>query len=284
MKKILKIIFILFCIILILGCISIKIIVLKNEIKKQEQNNEVLSKEIENLKSLSKNEIDLKEDLIKENFSWIEDYNWNKVTLTNSSGTTIDITESDIIKYHFLNTNILNTFKFDYNINSQISKSYKYVFYFNDFSKEITLSNGGFVHEALMCKNIYLYNVAEALLPLQDDLDNVKKILLNSKFFSYKQKNEFDFVVPYLQMRYIILEWMPKHTVKIENYPNLKDPTINIECYYYGEKAYFKTYTYNNIQNYYIELTYKENRNLYKLININNESMTLFNILNSSIE
>ncbi|QSX06758.1 hypothetical protein JYG23_04745 [Sedimentibacter sp. zth1] len=314
MCKSLKTILVLSCIILILGVMGILILYifnkdsndtlifmsknttienLKSTIKQLEEKNEFLSKELETTQLRFKNELaatkfqNEKEKIIEDTFNWIQNHNWNKVTLTNSSGTTIDITDSDIVKDPFY-FNMLRTFEFEYYMTSKISKAYKYTFYFDDFSKEITLSNGGFVHEAYMCKNIYLYNVAEALLPLQDELNNniytVKQMLLNSKFFSYKHMNGNSAIVSYSQIRYIILEILPKDTVKIDKLPdNINEPTINIKCYYQGKKAYLKAYSYNNIEDYYIELSYEENKEFYKLID-DETPMSLLNIFSAGFE
>ncbi len=315
MRKSLKIIPILGCIILILGIILIQIIYnfkknsnaalvliakdskienLESTIKKLEEKNEFLSKELKTTQLRFENELaskkfqNEKEKIIEDTFEWILDNNWNKVTLTNSSGTTIDITNSDVIKYHFINSGLIRTFKFEFSLISQISKTYTYTFYFDDFTKEVTLSNGGFVHDVSLCRNTYLYDVAEALLPSQDGLNDAiytaKQMLLDSKFFSYKQESEFEFIIPYLQIRYLILEWLPKHTIKIDKLPdNVNKPTLNIECFYRGKKAYLKTYIYDNIADYYIELSNDVNTEVYKLIDIE-PPISIRNIFSSGIE
>ena len=269
---------------------------LKNTITKLEEKNIIISKELENTQINFNNELSFmefqreKQKIIEDTFEWMKYqnfYNYKKITLTNASGTTIDITDSYVIKYDFMNNNLPSTFKFEYTKNSMVSKAYTYTFYFEDFKKEITLTNGGYIYDINMCKNIYLYDAAEALLPLQDELNEsvytAKQLLLISKFFSNNNSS-----IPYEQMRYIILEWMPKNTIKINKLPkSVNKSIITIECFYHGKKAYFKTYAYDTTEDiytedYYIELTNDINTEYYKLNN--KTDITLWNILGSEIK
>lgn len=300
MRKSLKVIFILACVTLLLGIISIQIIYNLNKnseteliLKSKDALIENLESTITDLEELQIEEFQReKEKIIKESFEWIYNYDWNKLTLTNASGTTIDITDSDVIKYH-LRMDLMNSFKFEYIKTSPISKAYTYTFYFDDFSKEIILSNRGFVHDIWVCRNTFLYDIAEALLPVQDELDNcvytAKQLLLDSKFFSLKKDNgEYMYKIPYSQIRYIILQWMPENTLKIDKLPSdVKKVIMNIEGFYRGKKVHLKTYTYDNIddfytEDYYIEFSNDLNAAYYKLVDKPNGS--LWNIFSSSID
>lgn len=259
---------------------------LENTIKQLEEKNEIISMEFKDIK-FARDE----QEKIENKFEWIDSYNWNKLTLTNTNGTTIDITESGIIKHH-LYQYLKKSFEFNYYIPTPISKAYTYTFYFDDYSKEITLSNNAFVHGE-WARNTFLYDVAEALLPEQDELNdyayNARQLLLLSKFFSSeKMYNTDNLPIPYAKMRFIILEWMKENTIKIDKLPNnVNNAIINIESSYHGKKAYFKTYTYENIddvftEDYYIELSTERNREFYKLVD--NPSGSLWNIFSAEIQ
>lgn len=247
-----------------------------NEIVKLKTEKEQLEEDILQLKNTFETETFLikKQGIVDNYYSWIKDFKWNKVTLSNRSGTILDITDNEIFKMYLPKS--YNKFKYLYMADSPITKSYTYTFYFDNEIKEITLSCEGIIRIPEKCKNMQLYYIAEAFLPIEDSLKkvnyNAKQLLLDSKIYTNETNNNAISYFSDLHAKYIILDWIPKNMFEIKKLPpNIETPIYEFVAYYRGEIAYFKLYKYKEILGYFMELSHKNESILYELNNINLE-------------
>jgi len=248
-----------------------------DEIEKLKIEKEQLKEDILQLKNTFETETFLKnkQGIVDNYYSWIKDFKWNKVTLSNRSGTILDITDNEIFKIYLPRS--YNEFKYQYMTDSPITKSYTYTFYFDNEIKEITLSCEGIIKIPEKCKNMQLYYIAESFLPIEDSLKkvtyNTKQLLLDSKIYTNETNPDDISYFSDLHAKYIILDWIPKNMFEIKKLPtDIESPIYEFVAYYRGENAYFKLFKYNDVLGYFIELSYKNESILYEMNNINLES------------
>ncbi len=248
-----------------------------DEIVKLKTEKKQLEEDILQLKNTFETETFLikKQGIVDNYYSWIKDFKWNKVTLSNRNGTILDITNNEIFKMYLPKS--YNEFKYHYMADSPITKSYTYTFYFDNEIKEITLSCEGIIKIPEKCKNMQLYYIAEAFLPIEDSLKkvnyNAKQLLLDSKIYTNETNPDDINYFSDLHAKYIILDWIPKNMFEIKKLPtDIEVPIYEFVAYYRGENAYFKLFKYNDVLGYFMELSYKNESILYEMNNINLES------------
>lgn len=292
-KKSIRIIFCLLSIIIFL-CILTNIF-LYNKVQKLTINENVIKSELialrENIVTgiTETNEIEkIAVNDFEENYGWLGEKTYKKVTLTNQDGFCLDITNNELWNDYFLKEYTFESNIFKYTTEPKASNTYIYTFYFENEVKEIRLGYMGNFKYSPCWNNELLYNIAESIMPIYDYFNEViynpKAFMLNAKIWIGKMSSKDTFIHNSSKkyMHNIILNWLPENTIKIEKLPNISlTENIKFTCFLYGQQAIFKSYNSDTENDCYIELLYNDIQEFYEFKKENSQNNLYFVLTNS---
>ena len=207
----------------------------------------------------------------KENYNWLGEKKYEKVTLTNQDGFCLDITNNEIWNNYFLKEYTFESNVFKYTTGPKASDTYVYTFYFQNGVKEIRLGYMGHFKDSPCWNNELLYNIAESIMPIHDYFKEViynpKAFMLNAKIWTVKMSHKDPFIHNSNNklVQNVILNWLPQNTIQIDKLPDVTlTENIKLTCYLYGQQAILKSYNSYINSDCYIELLYNGQQEFYE--------------------
>ena len=218
-------------------------------------------------------------DKIKQDYNWLTTGEWDKVTITDRYGNIVDITNNELFQRRTPTIKQLGWFNFEYSVLPVTIKLYTYTFYYGNEIKEIAVYLDGKLNN--ICKNPLLYEMAKALMPVDDSLqykdENIINILLNTTMFVDDYTGVILSLDSLSTLQYLLLVWMPDEMIETKEMPNNIEPRVTIKGFTRGENVFIKIYDYNNKEGNFIELKFKDTAIFYEK-NIKDNTNTIYKV------